>query len=67
MDRTTRIGVLVLGGLAVTALFVMALVLVLGVAFWIGLLLLAVLDVVELVWAYRALIRNRSKRAASVG
>ena len=64
MDRTTRIGVLVLGGLVVTALFVLALVLVLGVAFWIGLVLLAVLDVVELVWAYRALTRQRPDRAS---
>lgn len=59
MDRTTRIGVLLLGGLAATALAVMALVLILGVKLWIGLVLLAVLDAAELAWAYDALIRKR--------
>lgn len=63
MDRTTRIGVMLLGGLAVTALFVMVLVLFLGVKLWIGLPLLAVLDVIELAWAYDALIRKRRKSA----
>jgi hypothetical protein len=64
MDRTTRIGVMLLGGLALTALFVMVLVLFLGVKLWIGLPLLAVLDVIELVWAYDALIRKRRKPAS---
>jgi hypothetical protein len=62
MDRTTRIGVLLLGGLAVTALVVMALVLFAGVKLWIGLVLLAVLDAGELAWAYDALIRKGRKR-----
>lgn len=63
MDRITQIGALVLLGLVATALFVLALVLVFGVAIWIGLVLLAVLDVMELAWAYRALIRPRPTRA----
>jgi hypothetical protein len=64
MDRTTRIGVLLLGGLAVTALVVMTLVLFLGLKLWIGLVLLAVLDAAELAWAYDALIRKRRKSAS---
>ena len=63
MDRVTQIGALVLLGLVATALFVLALVLVFGVAIWIGLVLLAVLDVLELAWAYRALIRPHPTRA----
>ena len=59
MDRTTRIGVLLLGGLAVTALVIMVLVLFLGLTLWIGLVLLAVADIAELVWAYQVLIRSR--------
>ncbi|MDA0797802.1 MAG: hypothetical protein O2826_00510 [Chloroflexi bacterium] len=64
MDRTTRIGVMLLGGLGLTALFVMVLVLFLGVKLWIGLPLLAVLDVIELAWAYDSLIRKRRKPAS---
>ena len=62
MDRTTRIGVMLLGGLGLTALLVMLLVLFLGVKLWIGLLLLAALDIAELAWAYDELIRKRRKR-----
>lgn len=61
MDRTTRIGVLLLGGLAVTALVIMVLVLFLGLTLWVGLVLLAVADLVELAWAYQALIRSRRR------
>lgn len=61
MDRTTRIGVLLLGGLAITALVIMLLVLFLGLTLWIGLVLLAVADLVELAWAYQVLIRSRRR------
>jgi hypothetical protein len=63
MDRTTRIGVMLLGGLGLTALLVMLLVLFLGVKLWIGLLLLAALDIAEFAWAYDELIRKRRKPA----
>jgi membrane protein implicated in regulation of membrane protease activity len=48
--------------LGLTALLVMLLVLFLGVKLWIGLLLLAALDIAELAWAYDELIRKRRKR-----
>ena len=62
MDRTTRIGVMLLGGLGLTALLMLLLVLFLGVKLWIGLLLLAALDIAELAWAYDELIRKRRKK-----
>jgi hypothetical protein len=61
MDRTTRIGVMLLGGLGLTALLVMLLVLFLGVKLWIGLLLLAALDIAEFAWAYDELIRKQAR------
>jgi membrane protein implicated in regulation of membrane protease activity len=64
MDRTTRIGVMLLGGLGAAALVVMVLVLFLGLKLWMGLVLLAVLDIAELVWAYDALIRKRRRPAS---
>lgn len=52
MDRTTRVGVVVLGGLAAVAVVVLALVLALDMSIWAGLALLGVLDVALLAWAY---------------
>jgi hypothetical protein len=44
-----------MGGLAVIALAVVAFVLVLDVPFWVGLIVLAVADVVLIGWAYAKL------------
>lgn len=55
MDSTLRTGVILMGGLAVIALAVVAFVLVLDVPFWVGLIVLAVADVVLIGWAYAKL------------
>ena len=61
MDRTVRVGVVVLGGLAAVALVVLALVLALDLSIWAGLALLGVSNVALLVWAYVTLkIRQSS-------
>jgi hypothetical protein len=52
---------MLLGGLGLTAFLVMVLVLFLGMKLWIGLPLLAVLDIAELAWAYNELIRKGRK------
>tara|TARA_B100001750_G_C14941421_1_gene318997 strand:- start:251 stop:403 length:153 start_codon:yes stop_codon:yes gene_type:complete len=48
-----------MGGLALIALTVVALVLALGVPFWIGLIVLAIADAALLFWAYVRLILKR--------
>ena len=59
MDRTLRTSIVLMGGLALIALTVVALVLTLGVPFWIGLIVLAIADAALLFWAYVRLILKR--------
>ena len=59
MDSTLRTSMVLMGGLAVIALIVVAMVLALGVPFWIGLIVLAIADAALLFWAYARLILRR--------
>jgi len=59
LDSTIRTSVILMGGLAVIALVVVAFVLVIDVPFWVGLIVLAVADVVLIGWAYAKLNLRR--------
>jgi len=62
LDAYTMIGFRLFVGLALTAGGVVLLVLVANVPWWAGLVLLAVLDALEIGWAYGALRRMRPHR-----
>jgi hypothetical protein len=57
LDSTVRTGAVLIGGLAIAALIVVALVLAFSVPFWAGLILLGVLDITLMTWAYAKLKR----------
>lgn len=57
MDRYTRVGFMLFAGLAITAGLIVVLVLFANLRWWLGLLLLAVADTAEILWAYTALKR----------
>jgi hypothetical protein len=59
VDVYTIVGFRLFFGLALTAALVVLLVLVADIPWWAGLLLLAVLDAIEIAWAYIALRRIR--------
>ena len=62
MDAYTIVGFRLFFGLALTAALVVLLVLLATVPWWAGLLLLAVLDAIEIAWAYVALRRLRTAK-----
>ena len=55
MDKTTRVGITLLGGLAVIAVVVVVAVILLDAKVWVGLLVLAVLDAALMAWAWSQL------------
>ena len=62
MDAYTLVGVKLLGGLLVTAVVIVALVMFANVPWWAGLIVLAIADAAEIVWAYFVFKRMRTQK-----
>ena len=65
MDQATRIGFGILLGLDLSGAAVIVLVVALDVAFWVGLVVLAVLELVVVVVGYTAVKRASRRQGAS--
>jgi hypothetical protein len=63
VDAYTLVGVKLFAGLAVTAAIVVALILFANLAWWLGLIVLAIANAAELAWAYAVFKRMRVPRA----